>query len=127
MPGGCVGSGVDRCRSLLAARSLTAAVTSVDSARPPGVVLEVRPGPGAVASTDQPVTLLVSNGARWTPPPPPEPEPTPEPEPEPETETETTPEPDPAAEIPPDDSAPVSESEPPGTVATPEGGTRGGG
>lgn len=119
VPGGCVGSGESRCRSLLADRGLTAAVTSVDSARPPGVVLEVRPGPGSVASTDQPVTVLVSNGARWTPPPPPpEPELTPTPEPEPEREP--TPEPD----TPPDGSGAASDPQPSGAPATPGPGSR---
>ncbi|MDT0277400.1 transglycosylase domain-containing protein, partial [Blastococcus goldschmidtiae] len=82
VPRGCIGAGENRCRALLSGVGLAAAVTPVDSARRPGIVVAVQPGPGAIASTDQPVAVLVSNGARWTPPPPPpSPEPTPEPQP----------------------------------------------
>ncbi|WP_167761007.1 penicillin-binding protein [Geodermatophilus sp. DF01-2] len=105
LPGGCVGSFADRCRSLLGAAGLGVSLVRVDSGRAPGVVLAMDPRPGTVVDTDSTITVQVSNGSRWAPPPPPEPEP------EPSPESEPAPEPEPAPEAAPEP-APAPEPEP---------------
>jgi membrane peptidoglycan carboxypeptidase len=95
LPGGCVGSSAERCRSLLGSAGLHAALVRVNSGRPPGVVLAVDPRPGTVVDADSPVTVQVSNGSWWAPPPPPEPDPVPVPEPAPAPSPEPAPAPSP--------------------------------
>ncbi|WP_347059053.1 transglycosylase domain-containing protein [Blastococcus sp. HT6-30] len=103
VPPGCIGRSADRCRGLLGSRNLGAVLIAVDSARPPGVVVGIDPGPGTVVDQSRAVSVLVSNGARWVPPPPPPPTPEPTPTPQPPAPTEpTTPPPPPSTEPTPE-------------------------
>ncbi|MCZ2858435.1 penicillin-binding protein [Blastococcus sp. VKM Ac-2987] len=118
VPGGCVGRSADRCRGLLGSRDLGTNQVRVDSSRPPGVVVGIDPGPGAVVDRNSAVTVLVSNGARWTPPPPPPPSPEPpppppRPEPPPPPPRPEPPPPPPSPEPPPPPPSPEPPPPPP--------------
>ncbi|MGY2078798.1 transglycosylase domain-containing protein [Modestobacter sp. SYSU DS0657] len=109
VPRGCVGNGATACRSLLAEAGYEPVRRVVDAAVPAGRVVGLRPAAGTPVPPGQQVVLLVSNGARYSPPrptptpePAPEPDPAPAPEPAPEPSPEPAPEPTPTPEPSPE-------------------------